>query len=66
MRGYPPRCPQNGTRNHVIPENATKYAYPAIDGWPGDTATFPNGNVWRCGRNGTSWTLISAAASKAA
>ncbi len=63
MTGYPPKCPQNGTRKHIIPARADEYNYPAIDGWPGDTAEFPNGNVWRLGRDGTTWTLIKTCAS---
>ncbi len=60
MTGYPPKCPQNGPRNHVMSANPMQ---DLPDAWPGDTATFPNGRVWRLGRDGTTWTLVSSAAS---
>ncbi len=66
MTGYPPKCPQNGTRNHKLAVRDTEYNYTPPDAWPGDTATFPNGNVWRMNRDGKSWTLIAYAATEKA
>lgn len=43
MTGYPPKCPQNGTRHHEhLPE----------DKWPGDTYTDMQGHKWLVDREG--------------
>ena len=64
MTGYPPKCPQNGTRNHAINPDET---WPlSADAWPGDTDTAPDGSVYQLGRDGYTWTLIKAAATEKA
>ncbi len=62
MTAYPCKSPKNGSRDHVMLPAASDPTQ-AIDAWPGDTASFPNGNVWRLGLDGQTWTLIRTAAS---
>jgi hypothetical protein len=54
---YPPKCPQNGSRDH-----GTLTDWSDVDFWPGDTFTMSQtGQRWRKGSDGT-WTQLPPAA----
>ncbi len=63
MTGYPPKCPQNGTRNHTVVADSSGIGWEnEPDAWPGDTDTLPDGSVWQLGRDGATWTRIKRCA----
>ena len=55
MTGYPPKCPQNGSRD--LPIGTVQ----AGDYWPGDTTTDAQGNRWVVNREG-GWHFVGPAA----
>lgn len=60
MTGYPPKCPQNGPRNHKwVP------GFSYDDMWDGDTVTYPDGSLAML-RDDTLWPTTGFKVSKVA
>ena len=66
MTGYPPKCPQNGTKHFSDTEHSEETFRGSSDFWPGDTWTDLTGRVWTFQSDGSGWATANLATDQAA